>query len=412
MRPANVMQVVCATVVIFAAAAPSAGWGDFDYDAWGYVYSVDFQGPTAGSATPGGGLPDAFFGVPITEGDILVSGGSRPGLLVSAAAGGSGVAPGGLGISPGPQGFVELDALSAGRYMNWPIAFSVDEFAEATGPGYSWDLHAQGALGYQEAAADVYAGGAWPIPAAPTGSTGGSSFVADGDGYIPPGGYGGPLGLIEPIPPTSGVLPDAGDNLDALAVQLNLNYPVFFSLDAGFADPLEPSPPVNSGTAAANGFSGADVLVSTIGGTPSVYAPASALGLDLAGADTDDLDALILKDDGDMQFTPGAEPFSIGSDWILFSVRRGSAVIGQLDSRFNVPIEPGDILEPPLVPGQTPAIWIAAEPLGLATVRSGSPNQWGWGDELDALGLIPEPATIMLLGVGGLMLMRRKRKVN
>ena len=373
MRFANVMKVVCATVVVVSVAATPAA---------GQFYSIDFQGPTAGSATPGAGLPDAYFGAPISEGDLLDSagfwGGGAPGIVISAVAGGPGQVPGGLGIVPGPQGFVEVDALSAGGDMPTEFFFSVDEFAEGT----RGDLLTYGALGAQEAPADLFEG--WgQSPAAPTSPPWLVNRSYDGLTW----------GLVEPDPPTSGALPDAGDNIDAVG-SLHGGGRTYFSLDAGFADPLEPSPPVNSGTAAANGFSGADILVSTPGGTPSVWMPATALGLDLAGPDTDDLDALILH-----------------ADWgtFLFSVRRGSAVIGQLDSRFNIPIEPGDILEPPLAPGQTPAIVVAAEVLGLATVRSGSPNQWGFGDDLDALGWIPEPATMGLMGLGGLMVLRRGR---
>jgi hypothetical protein len=76
-----------------------------------------------------------------------------------------------------------------------------------------------------------------------------------------------------------------------------------------------------------------------------------------------------------------------GTDMLLFSVRRGSAVVGMPDSIFGIPIEPGDILTTPLAPAMGgvspfPGILIAAENLGLATKRSmGVP----YGDELDAL---------------------------
>ncbi len=65
---------------------------------------------------------------------------------------------------------------------------------------------------------------------------------------------------------------------------------------------------------------------------------------------------------------------------LLFSVRRGSALIGQPDSLMGLPIEEGDILMPPVEGGNgNPAIFIAAEALGLSTSRSG-----GNGDELNA----------------------------
>jgi hypothetical protein len=75
---------------------------------------------------------------------------------------------------------------------------------------------------------------------------------------------------------------------------------------------------------------------------------------------------------------------------VLFSVRRGSPVIGMPDSFFGIPIEEGDILAPPLATasgGLTPfpAIFIAAENLGLATARSGLVPAGFFADDLDAL---------------------------
>src|SRR6185503_5483435 len=85
-------------------------------------------------------------------------------------------------------------------------------------------------------------------------------------------------------------------------------------------------------------------------------------------------------------------------DYVRFSVRRGSAVIGVPDSLFGVPIEPGDILMPPPIPGPgiPPAIFIPAERLGLATARTGTGIICGGimrGDELDALDTRAVPAT-------------------
>jgi hypothetical protein len=65
---------------------------------------------------------------------------------------------------------------------------------------------------------------------------------------------------------------------------------------------------------------------------------------------------------------------------VLFSVRRGSALIGQPDSIFATPICEGDILTTPLLGGASPfpGIFIAAENLGLATMRGA-----GDSDDLD-----------------------------
>ena len=75
---------------------------------------------------------------------------------------------------------------------------------------------------------------------------------------------------------------------------------------------------------------------------------------------------------------------------LLFSVRRGSAVIGRPDSIFGIPISEGDVLVPPVPGGLSPmpGIFIAAENLGLATVRQGTVNR---NDELDALELPTSP---------------------
>jgi hypothetical protein len=197
---------------------------------------------------------------------------------------------------------------------------------------------------------------------------------------------------------------------------------IYFSLDSNFPDPLEvpvgAGPPPNAGTAVLNGFVGGDVLVTTPGAAPALYAPAMALGLDLAvGPDSDDLDALALMDNGDGVALVGA-PGS-GLDEILFSVRRNSAVIGMPDSLFGAPIEEGDILTVPLPTAMGglslfPQIFIAAEALGLTTVRSGSAVAYGlpnpiyggldvWADDLDALDVleeIPEPGSMMLMLVG------------
>jgi len=188
--------------------------------------------------------------------------------------------------------------------------------------------------------------------------------------------------VIQPNPPTPFVLPDPGMHIDDFDIDSMPAYPIFFSLDASFPDPLEPGAIVNSGSAMANGHVGGDVLVK-LGpvGLPIVYAPAAALGLNLVplgmggGPDSDDLDALVLHENGVAGFQPSLIPYDwVGGakDMLLFSVRRGSAVIGKPDSIFGLPICEGDILTTPKAGGMSPypGIFIAAENLGLATVRS------------------------------------------
>lgn len=368
------------------------------------TFSVDFQGAALGA-------PDGFFGLPITDGDILTTTPPGPaaspnpplpgplpfpGIEVGALPGAVGAVPGGLGILPGIGGLLELDALSYGRDIGLQLVFSVDEFASGVPGGLPPDVFTEGVTGSVEASADVfrYLG---PILPTPPGPGPGNTAVLDGDGLFPSGLPG--VGLLEPNPPTAGFIPDLGDNLDAVDMDTtfaDLTGPVFFSLDSSFPDPLE-APPANAGTAIGNGFSGADVLVSFAGAAPIVSIPAVALGLDIFGFDTDDLDALFFNDaDGTLTLTP---PDTIG-----FSVRRGSAVIGTPDSTFGIPIEEGDVLTVPTGAGAFPAILISAEALGLGTARSGTLGPFG-PDDLDALDIHtsqpPAVPTVPAMGLGG-----------
>ena len=104
------------------------------------TFTIDFQGPTVSLLTP-----DSFFGVPISEGDILTTAPTVPILpgLYPPAPGllpppGIVIFAGGLGVAPGPAGISEVDAMSYGRDIlpdasNDPdmfaLLFSVDEFA-------------------------------------------------------------------------------------------------------------------------------------------------------------------------------------------------------------------------------------------------------------------------------------------
>ncbi len=411
------------------------------------TFSVDYQGPTAGSTPVAlSGIGDSFAGTAIDGGAILTTTPPgppgpnpplpgplpAPGIVVDSTAV-PGTAPfGHLGLVTDR---VEVDALSYGRDLvsqlfsspdanfgpgNVPV-FSVDEFAAGIpGSPAPPNVATEGATGAGEAAADVfrYLGPYGPFAPGPVF---GNTAIIDGDGLPPFGGPG--TGLIEPNPPLIGEAEfDEGDNLDALDINTtreDLVGPIFFSLDAAFGDPLEGGPAPNSGSAVSNGFVGGDVLVSGGGGAPALFIPAPALGLDLVGGaagqeqrDSDDLDALALFENGDGVASPGA-PGS-GLDEILFSVRRGSAVIGMPDSLFGAPIEEGDILTVPLPTAMGgvspfPQIFIPAEALGLQTIRSGGgtfypgvPNPaWQgeeiWADDLDALDVVPEPSSYMLV---------------
>jgi hypothetical protein len=249
----------------------------------------------------------------------------------------------------------------------------------------------------------------------------------DGNGGLTPFAAPG-LNLREPTPPTAG-LPDPGENVDAWDLDESIPMPVqgtvypkqvYFSLDSHFVDPFEGAP-INTGSAIINGFVGGDVLVSTVNGNPPLlYAPAATLGLDKFGPDSDDLDALVLWENGIAGYNPTVGPYSWAggqTDMLLFSVRRGSAVIGQIDSLQGLPIEEGDILVPMGTAGQIPGIFVTAEALGLATFRTnGTAGTWkSRGDDLDALDVqervVPEPTTsvLLLLGLCGWLSRRRVR---
>ncbi len=369
-------------------------------------------------------------GAPITEADIL------------------GPAPGAPGIGPFPnvsirllggaldlnnfancQGHapltpcgIEMDALSSGQddallpaapltlgprgAVPLPprrVWFSVDEWAtglsNAGGTTYA-QVRSEGNNPQQvwDASADVFVDvNLPPGPLAPGAVTPDNVGTIDGNGVASASGrvYFG-VGLREPNNP----LVHNGDNLDALELGpqiLMAGARIYFSLDAGFADPLNGT--ANSGTAIANGFRGADVVsIRPSTGLPiSLYAPAASLGLDIfGGPGSDDLDALTLRENGDGVFQPSQTPYDwVGGarDMLLFSVRRGSAVINRPDSIFGIPIQPGDILTTPLPTSlgglsPFPGIFIAAENLGLRTAR-GIVGQHG--DDLDALEITEKP---------------------
>ena len=403
LTPVSVVYVVLACFALNSETAQSSP-----------TYSVDVQS----ASVPGLNDPGSIL-TPVGAGNFPPPAVVIPSML--------------LGIAPHPVLPGDLDALSYGTepqlqkganiQHNW--TFSVDEFAVGRSgvPGPS--VTTEGAFSNkQEAAGDIYASSLAPGPMLPF--PGVNSGLYDGNGGFTPFAAPG-LNLREPTNPTPGQI-DAGDNLDAWDLDQLVPAPVFgtvyplpvyFSLDSKFVDPLEAPLPFNTGSASFNGFVGGDVLVSTVNGNPpSLFAPAALLGLDQMGPDHDDLDALVLWENGDGAYTPTAGPYSWAggaTDMLLFSVRRGSAVIGQLDSILGLPIEEGDILVPMGSPGALPGIFVPAEALGLATFRThGTAGTFqGFGDELDALDvqqtIVPEPSSclLMLIGLCGLLVRRR-----
>ncbi|MCB9916299.1 MAG: hypothetical protein H6828_14320 [Planctomycetes bacterium] len=366
-------------------------------------FSIDWNSPTVGA-------PGCAAAVPLTEGDILEPCGGVPALgplptpmiSITGGAGGLNLAlhAGCVGHPGGTPCKIEVDAFSHGtddRFSpNFPIQsgdlwFSVDEFA-AGAPGAPALPNLVSEFPVGDGAADVMINlspGMPPAPVPPVVGVWGHVGTLDGDGLYSGSGYTYPgVGLKEPTAPLPGPVA-MGDNLDALNLQSGPALGNFFSLDAGptFFDGCHGI--TGTGSAMAHGFVGGDVLVTTAAGV-GLYAPAPALGLDLIGGpDSDDLDALILAENGFPGYQVSSAPYDWvggGTDMLMFSVRRGSAVIGAPDSMFGLPIEPGDILIPPIAGGVSPfpAIWIPAENLGLATLRS-TPMLPCGADELDAL---------------------------
>jgi hypothetical protein len=229
-----------------------------------------------------------------------------------------------------------------------------------------------------------------PLPIMPGSFVGGNSGWQDGNGLASCNGsvYPG-NGLVENPP---GTVP--GDNLDALDGDVPDRWfastsTTYISLDASFINPITGVP--HSGSAQLAGFVGGDVLRVSPTGATGLYASANTLGLDMFGPDTDDLDALAIAENGIAGYQPSTQPFNWMSgqtDMLLFSVRRGSAVVGMPDSIFGMPIEPGDILVPPTVAGGLPGILVPAEALGLMTNRMFPTVP---GDDLDALDTLQDP---------------------
>lgn len=356
------------------------------------TFSVDVQGPTSGSFGNNGQIVDSFYAQEMDGGDILTIGTpdqplppgpnlaarglvpQAPGIVVFGIDQGipNSRSLGLLGVEIGSRREleIEIDALSYGRDDGRAVFFSVDEFSHGLGGGV-----AEQSMRF-EAAADIFRGLDGPDA---------SVLAIDGAGGESPTRALG-LGLIEPNPPDTLEF-DAGDNLDALdvnTVDADLVGPIFFSLDAAFADPLEElNPPQgpNIGSAQQNGLSGADILVSMPSQPAQIFLQAQQLGLDPLA---DDLDALALTDVAlDGVFDPS-------EDQVLYSVRRGSQIIGQIDSALGLPIAPADILTLPLEPNRPPAILIPAEAFGLNANRDLgliAPIADPHPDDLDALSL-------------------------
>jgi hypothetical protein len=404
-------------------------------------------------------VPDTCTGVPITEGDVLAPSdpaagpclglgfpqyGPLPPPETSITAGALGLPlyTGCVGHPPLIPCGVEVDALSYGfDGLLLPIDYFTNPFPGHPGKGklvFSVDRCAMGFGGVpippnlstewpppplSEAAADAFQDvglplsifaipGVIPWPAIPP--VFGNTAAIDGNGLVSmptafPSGFSYPgLGLVE-ISPFFPPFPFY-DNLDALDVEGFLppvGFPatgVYFSL-AGPIPDFCTGAPGNFSSGLNGPFVSADVLFTPAPfAPPFVYAPAPILGLDFFGPETDDLDALALVENGAPGWQPSVFPFDWtaagGPDMLLFSVRRGSAVVGLPDSSSGIPIEPGDVLSTPsFVFSPFPSIIVPAEVLGLTTARSGVPTGPAGPDDMDALDIRRNAPPLFAWGV-------------
>jgi hypothetical protein len=336
---------------------------------WGLSFSIDAVSPevTVGNSLPGNiYIPVASFGGPVVP-PVL------PPAVIEINIGG------------------EVDGLSFGRApnafrTNAAAVFSLDRGSSGL-PGTASANEFNSGGGVSEQSSDVFQ----------STYNGTNTLFADGDGVVQAGNPNPaafPLGTSEfptfpfpPIPP-----PVGGSDLDALDLQANLlgagspTGRMFYSLSSASAAPF---------------FTGADVLVDPtgMGNPPNLYANEFQLGIlpIPLPPGNNDVDALVVYDDGDNLFGPGR-------DIILFSLAPNSIYLGQIDPFMGLPVEPGDILMDAAsaqmilgtAPGTGAAILHTAESLGLYTMRQGSPS----GDNLNALDIVPEPASLLLLAAG------------
>jgi hypothetical protein len=261
------------------------------------VFSVDYRGSTISN-------PDSATMTPITEADVLRSATGQP-AFGPLPPPGTVINGGNLGLSaytmcvghpPGTPCGVEVDALSFGRDTMFDhtippggpgrarLYFSVDRFAVGDpSAGVAPSVFTEGALGANEAAADVFTPYATLVGPIGPGTPGPNVGVFDGNGLPSTSGkrYRG-FGLREPgfgLPPF--------DNLDALvlgAVPTGTGATVYFSLDAAFVDPLTGQP--NTGSAQMQGVPPSAVLKRMMAGGPiTIYAQPAQLGLSTTADD-------------------------------------------------------------------------------------------------------------------------------
>lgn len=324
----------------------------------GITYSVNVAGPT-GMTQPSGG------------GEILTVGSTAdPSPMFPRPPVTSALGPAAFELREGisdlglmaPAGVVEMDALSYGFDFGNTLYFSVDSSTDGVDAGVaSSNVYTE--ANNSEASADVFE---YLGPAAAT--TPLLPMHLGNRQFLDENGSGGQLAL--------GL--NVADDVDAMDLNTTpkpfVDGRIYFSLDSAFG--------TNYGTAAeqtdpndgkcfdevmgASGCTGAHVFVHRSAVTTNgVYATPADLGL--MDDDSDDLDGLALREVGTTAME--RDDFDSSMDEIYFSVRRGSAIIGTLDSRLGWPIHEADILTIPASGESVPQIVIPAESLGLIVDR-------------------------------------------
>ncbi|WP_145200043.1 hypothetical protein [Planctomycetes bacterium Poly30] len=309
------------------------------------------------------------------------------------------------GHLPGVACGLEINAISFGKGSRlkldpnyvFHVLFSVDEFAvgRPSPAGFEFTDVFQEGFG-REAAGDMFFSTFTGI--APFG-LGPNAGYADGNGRRVTQGashvFG--LGLVEPITPDQGTV-DSGDNVDAINYGKRFDETqdvLFFSMEGGFPrcneagasfDAAANQPLLGGASARA-----ADVLLYVPGsGGVRAYARAQELGLDLFGLGTDDIDALMVVENGQPGYQAPASLYDWdgvgGSDLILFSLRCGSATVGMTDPVTNREIGEGDILIKLAGTSGLPQVFLPAESLGLRSLAAGDTAN----DELNGLDIFDD----------------------
>jgi hypothetical protein len=259
----------------------------------------------------------------------------------------------------------ELDALASGNdavQLNNIVYFSVYRSSQGiAGPLTPLDVNGQAILNQQ--AGDVFV-----------------TTNAAGTGVVPQGinmlhnnqSFYGAIPLISPLADNT-VNPQ--DNLDAISFEE-------YDLDGDQITDRSTFFSLAAGSASLGGGSAADILISPAGsGAFNVFATAAQMGLVI----DDDLDALALLD------LDQSGTVSVG-DMGLFSLAPGSPTL-----LVGPGASPADVFLTTF--NGTSAVRYTAASLGLL-----------FEDNVDALEVqIPEPATMALLALGGLAMLRRKR---